>query len=127
MVMTNTKQEVEQGLEQESLVRQLSDDDFKSQVLDSERPVLVDFWAAWCGPCRLLAPEIEELARRYEGQVDVAKLDIEAYPLISEEFGIMSIPTVKLFVPGQEPQTVVGYQKADYLAEQFELDRYVKA
>lgn len=83
-------------------------DNFESEVLQADKPVLVDFWAAWCGPCLTLAPVIEELAGKYEGKVKVGKLDIDKSPQIAARFGVQNIPTVILFDKGQPVQRIVG-------------------
>lgn len=90
---------------------------FRTLVLESPRPVVVDFWAAWCGPCRMVAPEIERLAERYAGFLDVVKVDIDANPGISQALGIMSIPTIALFRPGREPLGIVGFRPLEDIEE----------
>ena len=93
----------------------VTDSDFADQVIRSERPVLVDFWAEWCAPCRALGPAIESLAADYEGRAVVAKVDIDANQEVARQFGIRSIPTVMLFDKGQVVDTFVGVRpKADY-------------
>ncbi len=89
---------------------QLTDANFQSEVLDSDRPVLVDFWAAWCGPCRVVGPTIEELAREYDGTVKVGKLNIDENQQAASDFGISSIPAVLLFKDGKVVETLVGVQ-----------------
>ena len=79
-----------------SNIREATDDNFQDLVINSEKPVIVDFWAAWCGPCRLVAPEIDKLAEKYAGSVEVVKLDVDANPHTAMHYGIMSIPTVAL-------------------------------
>ena len=91
-----------------SNVREATDANFERLVIQSEKPVIVDFWAAWCGPCRLVAPEIDKLAEKYAGSVEVVKLDVDANPHTAMHYGIMSIPTVAFFAPGQPPQAAVG-------------------
>lgn len=91
-------------------VHEFSDANFKSEVLESDTPVLVDFWAPWCGPCRMLAPTIEELANNYQGSVKVGKLNTDENPDIASNYGISSIPTVLLFKGGQVVQSFVGLQ-----------------
>ena len=102
--------------------QEITDASFQSEVLDSDQPVLGDFWAAWCGPCRLVGPTINELAEQYEGTVKVAKLNVDENQQTPGRFGINSIPAVLLFVDGKVVETFVGvqskqrYQQAlDYL------------
>ena len=81
---------------------------FKSEVLDSQTPVLVDFWATWCAPCRAIAPTLEELATQYKGQIKMAKVDVDENPAIAEQFGIRSIPTLVMFKGGKVVEQLVG-------------------
>ena len=93
----------------------VSDSDFADQVLQSDTPVLVDFWAEWCGPCRVLGPVIETLSQEYDGKVKVAKADVDANQQIAMQFGIRSISTVMLFDKGQIVDTIIGVRpKSDY-------------
>ena len=88
----------------------VTDTTFKAEVLDSSIPVLVDFWAAWCSPCKMIAPIVEELAGEYAGRVKVTKLDVDANPVGPGQFGVMSIPTLLLFVDGKPEKRLVGYR-----------------
>lgn len=95
----------------------VNDSDFGEQVLQSDQPVLVDFWAEWCAPCRALGPVIESLAEDYDGRAKVAKVDVDANQQIAMQFGIRSIPTVILFDNGQIVDTFIGVRpKSDYAA-----------
>ena len=99
-------------------VLEVNDANFQEEVLNSDRPVLVDFWAEWCMPCRMLAPTIEELAEEYQGKVKVAKLDTDAAREAPMQFGISAIPTVILFNNGEVVQKFVGVtSKQDFKAE----------
>lgn len=81
---------------------------FKSEVLDSTTPVLVDFWATWCAPCRAIAPALEELATQYKGQLKIAKVDVDENQQIAQQFGIRSIPTLLMFKGGKVVEQLVG-------------------
>jgi len=86
----------------------VGDDNFKKEVLESQVPVLVDFWATWCGPCRQIAPALEDFASKYKGKIKVAKLNIDDHQSTAQEYRVMSIPTVLLFNNGQVADSVVG-------------------
>ncbi|PTR25719.1 thioredoxin [Rhodococcus sp. OK519] len=86
----------------------INDDSFKQEVLDSEKPVLVDFWATWCGPCKMVAPVLEEIAGEHSDKLTVAKLDIDQNPGAARDFQVMSIPTMILFQGGKPVKTIVG-------------------
>jgi thioredoxin 1 len=86
----------------------VSDSTFKAEVLESQVPVLVDFWAPWCGPCRMVAPVVDEIAQQYEGQVKVVKLNTDENPNVASQYGIRSIPTLMIFKGGQRVDMVVG-------------------
>jgi thioredoxin 1 len=104
-----------------SNVQEATDSNFEQLVLENDKPVVVDFWAAWCGPCRLVAPEIEKLAEKYAGSVDVVKVDVDANPMTAARYGIMSIPTVAYFKPGDPPRAAVGFRPLEQLEAAFDL------
>ncbi len=87
---------------------EVTDSTFQSEVLESQIPVLVDFWAAWCGPCRALAPSVEAIANEQKGKVKVCKMDVDSNQLVAGKFGIRSIPTLILFKAGQPAAQLVG-------------------
>lgn len=91
-------------------VLQLSDATFGDEVLQSDLPVLVDFWAEWCGPCRMVAPIVEELATDYNGKLKVGKLNVDENRSVAGQFGIRSIPTLLIFKEGKVVEQIVGYQ-----------------
>lgn len=88
----------------------VTDSSFQQEVLEAELPVLVDFWAEWCPPCRMVAPIVEELASEYQGRLKVTKVDTDACPTVSGSYRVMSIPTLMVFRGGQPVGTFVGYQ-----------------
>ena len=95
----------------------LTDANFQKEVLENSQPVLVDFWADWCGPCHMVAPIIEELAADFEGRAKVAKLDVDANGKIAEQYGIRSIPTILLFKDGQVVDQIIGVRPKRDLAD----------
>jgi thioredoxin 1 len=86
----------------------LQDATFDTEVLKSDTPVLVDFWAVWCGPCKAIAPTVEELAKQYKGKVKVAKMDVDEHQQVPQRFGIRSIPTLLVFKGGRVVDTIIG-------------------
>ncbi len=95
----------------------LNDNNFQSEVLDSDVPVLVDFWATWCGPCRAVAPLVEQLADDYNGRAKVAKLDVDSARSVAQQFNITSIPTLIVFKGGQAVDQVMGARPKAQLAQ----------
>ncbi len=98
----------------------VTDSSFQGEVLESDVPVLVDFWAPWCGPCRMVAPVVEEIAEQYEGQVKVVKLNTDENPQVASQYGIRSIPTLMIFKGGQRVDMVVGAVPKTTLANTLE-------
>ena len=88
----------------------VTDQTFEQEVIKADKPVLVDFWAPWCGPCRMVAPIVEELAGEYEGQVSFYKLNTDENPQVSARYGIRSIPTLLVFKNGEPVQQIVGFR-----------------
>ena len=97
-----------------------TDQNFKDEVLGSETPVLVDFWAEWCTPCRIVSPIIEELATEYGEKVKVGKLDVDANGQTAQSYGVMSIPSIVLFKNGQPIKTMIGAQSKDNYKREIE-------
>jgi thioredoxin 1 len=98
----------------------LTDANFEEEVIKSELPVLVDFWAEWCGPCKMFAPTIEELATEFKGRAKIAKLNVDQNPAVAEKFGIRGIPTVILFHDGNVAEQAVGVQSKTNLIKMLE-------
>ena len=101
----------------------VGDDDFEAQVIESDVPVLVDFWAEWCGPCKIIGPTVEELAADYEGRLKVAKVNVDDSPATAMRFGVRSIPTLILFRDGEATETAIGVRPKSQLAEL--VDRHI--
>ena len=101
-------------------VAELSQTNFDQEVLQSPTPVLVDLWAAWCGPCRMLAPVVETLAGQYAGKLKVGKVNVDDHPQVAARYGIMNIPTLLLFKGGQEVDRIVGVVPKEELARRIE-------
>ncbi|PIP74522.1 MAG: thioredoxin [Candidatus Levybacteria bacterium CG_4_9_14_3_um_filter_35_16] len=98
----------------------LTDQNFNEEVLKAETPVVVDFWAEWCMPCRMVGPIIEELAKEYEGKVKVGKMNVDENSQIPGNFGIMSIPSILIFKNGQPVKTIIGAQPKDNFKKEIE-------
>jgi thioredoxin 1 len=103
-----------------SATAQVTDSTFKQEVLDSPVPVLVDFWAPWCGPCRMVAPVVDEISAQYEGQLKVVKVNTDENPNVASQYGIRSIPTLMIFKGGQKVDMVVGAVPKTTLANTLE-------
>jgi thioredoxin 1 len=95
----------------------VTDDTFDAEVIQAAMPAMVDFWAPWCAPCRMIAPILEEIAEEYDGQLKVTKLDVDQNPQVAGQFGVMSIPTLILFKDGEAVERLVGYMPKARLLE----------
>jgi len=93
----------------------VDDSNFEQQVLQANTPVLVDFWATWCGPCRMVAPVVEELAKEYEGRISFTKVDVDQNPKTASRYSIMSIPTLIIFKQGKPLSHIVGFRPKEEL------------
>jgi len=100
---------------EESSVKHITDASFEDDVLKAEAPVLVDFWAPWCGPCKMVAPVLDELARDYDGKVEVVKLNVDENPATAQQYGVRGIPTLILFEGGRIAEQIVGAVSRDRL------------
>lgn len=97
-----------------------SDQNFEAEVLKSQQPVVVDFWAPWCAPCRIVSPVIEELAKEYEGKVKVGKLNVDDNQQTASKYGVMSIPSIVFFKNGKPVRTMVGAQSKENYKQEIE-------
>ena len=103
--------------------RVVTDETFETEVLKNDKPVIVDYWAEWCGPCRMVAPVLEEIATEYADKIDVVKLNIDENPSVSQRYGIMAIPTMNVFSNGQVVKQIVGAKPKSALLR--ELAEYI--
>jgi thioredoxin 1 len=99
---------------------QVTDQNFETTVAAAQQPVLIDFWATWCAPCKMLKPVIDELAAEYEGRVIIAELDVDANPVTSSKFTVLSIPTLILFRGGKPAERIVGYKPKAHLRQRID-------
>ena len=100
---------------------EVTDENFEEEVLEAERPVLVDFWASWCGPCKMLAPVVEEIAKNYDDELKVCKLNVDENEQVAARFEVMSIPTMIVFEDGEIDNKLVGYMPKGKLLKELEL------
>jgi thioredoxin 1 len=98
-------------------VKEVNDSDFQTSVLDSDKPTLVDFWAAWCGPCRMIAPSVEAVAEQFGDKANIMKMDVDANIMTPQTYGVKGIPTLILFKGGKEADRVVGAVSRDAIAK----------
>ncbi len=106
-----------------NFAKQITDNNFQTDVLDSDKPVLVDFWAEWCGPCRMIAPSVEAVAEQYAGKAGVFKMNVDENLNVPNQYGIRGIPTLILFKGGQEQERIVGAVSREAIAKV--VEKYV--
>ena len=99
-------------------ILEVSDDSFDSEIINSQLPAIVDFWAEWCGPCKMVGPVVEELAGKYTGKIKVAKMDVDQNRQTPARFGIRNIPTLILFKDGEVLNTIIGAQSKSFIEEE---------
>jgi thioredoxin 1 len=104
---------------------ELTASNFQSEVMDSDLPVLIDLWAAWCGPCRMVAPVVDELAHDYSGRLKVAKLDVDAEPGLAQRFGVASIPMIVVVKDGQIVASAIGARPKQQLVRALSLEEHL--
>ncbi|MBD3163686.1 thioredoxin [Candidatus Woesearchaeota archaeon] len=102
------------------MVKELNKENFEKEALESDIPVVVDFWASWCGPCRMMEPVFEKLSADFEGKLKFAKLSTEENPELAEKYGIRSIPCLKMFKGGKEVSEIIGFKAEDALKAEIE-------
>ena len=96
-------------------IMQVNDENFDAEIMKSDLPAMVDFWAEWCGPCRMVGPVVEELSKAYEGKIKIVKMDVDKNRQTPATFGIRNIPTLMLFKGGEVAQTIIGAQPKSYI------------
>jgi thioredoxin len=121
--LENRERELLGGMMASNSIVEVNDSNFDQDVLKSDKPVLIDFWAAWCGPCRALAPIVDELATAYEGKVKVAKMDVDRNSATPMRYGVRGIPTLLVFKGGQVKEQIVGYVPKEQI--QKALDKHI--
>ena len=103
---------------------EITSSNFQGEVVESDLPVLVDFWAEWCGPCRMVGPVVDEISQAFAGRIKVAKLDVDAEPGLAGRFGVLSIPTIVLFKDGEVVEQSVGAKPKDRLVRELNLESH---
>jgi thioredoxin 1 len=106
-----------------AFVKEATDNNFETEVMESDKPTLIDFWAEWCGPCRMIAPSVEAVAEEFEGKANVMKMNVDENMNVPQRFGIRGIPTLILFKGGQEQERVVGAVSREAIARL--VEKYV--